>query len=73
MGFVYNGGRAIGGLSPAIVGYAALHMKLGVAIGVMAVVSNGISVLACLFLPETRNRELLSADLEVAPVVEAKR
>jgi MFS family permease len=73
MGFVYNGGRAVGGLCPAIVGYAAVHMKLGLAIGVAAVVSNGISVLACLFLPETRNRELLPADLEVAPVVEAKK
>ena len=59
-GFVYNGGRAIGALSPAIAGYASAHMKLGTAIGVLAVLWNGIAVLACFFLPETRNKELSS-------------
>ena len=57
-GFVYNGGRAIGALSPAIAGYASAHMQLGTAIGVLAVLWNGIAVLACVFLPETRNKEL---------------
>jgi MFS family permease len=65
-GFVYNFGRAAGAFYPAIAGYAANHMKLGFAIGVLAVASNGIAVLACLFLPETRNKELLPATLEVA-------
>jgi MFS family permease len=59
-GFVYNGGRAIGALSPAIAGYASAHMKLGTAIGVLAVLWNGIAVFACFFLPETRNKELSS-------------
>jgi len=62
-GFVYNGGRAIGALSPVIAGYASAHMKLGTAIGVLAVVWNGIAVLACLFLPETRNKELSAEGL----------
>jgi MFS family permease len=61
-GFVYNGGRAVGALSPAIAGYAAAHMKLGTAIGVLAVVWNGIAILACLFLPETRNQDLALLD-----------
>jgi MFS family permease len=61
-GFVYNGGRAIGALSPAIAGYASAHMKLGTAIGVLAVVWNGIAILACLFLPETRNQDLSILD-----------
>jgi MFS family permease len=65
-GFVYNFGRAAGAFYPAIAGYAAAHMKLGLAIGVLAVISNGIAVLACFFLPETRNKELLPATAEVA-------
>jgi hypothetical protein len=37
-------------------------MKLGTAIGVLAVVWNGIAILACLFLPETRNQDLALLD-----------
>jgi MFS family permease len=61
-GFVYNGGRAFGALIPAIAGFASAHMKLGVAIGMLAAVSNGVAVIACLFLPETRNQELAAVD-----------
>jgi len=61
-GFVYNGGRAIGALVPAIAGFASAHMKLGVAIGILAAVSNGLAIVTCLMLPETRNRELAALD-----------
>jgi MFS family permease len=61
-GFVYNGGRAIGALAPMIAGYASAHMKLGTAIGVLAVAWNSIAILACLFLPETRNQDLSTLD-----------
>ncbi len=61
-GFVYNGGRAIGALVPAIAGFASAHMKLGTAIGVLAAVSNGLAIVACLLLPETRNQELSALD-----------
>lgn len=61
-GFVYNGGRAFGALVPAIAGFASAHMKLGTAIGVLAAISNGIAILACLFLPETRNQDLSALD-----------
>jgi hypothetical protein len=37
-------------------------MKLGVAIGVLAAVSNGLAILACLLLPETRNQDLVALD-----------
>jgi MFS family permease len=62
-GFVYNGGRAIGALVPAIAGFASARMKLGVAIGVLAAISNGLAILACLLLPETRNQELSVLDV----------
>jgi hypothetical protein len=48
-------------------------MKLGVAIGVLAVIANGIAVLAVLFLPETKNTKLVPADMEVTAVAEVRR
>ena len=72
-GFVYNGGRAIGALCPAVIGYVAANMKLGFAIAVLGVFANGIAVLAVFFLPETKNKELIPADLEVAAGATATR
>jgi MFS family permease len=56
-GFSYNTGRAVGSIVPATVGYlGAVH--LGRAIGVCAVLSYVVVLIATAMLPETRAREL---------------
>ncbi len=65
-GFVYNSGRAIGSLCPALIGYVTANMKLGVAIAVIGLFANGIAALAAFFLPETKNTELVPAEMEAS-------
>ena len=59
-GFSYNMGRAIGSLSPLLIGMSSQHMALGEAIGVFAGVAYGVMILAALTLPETAGKQLES-------------
>jgi MFS family permease len=57
-GFSYNTGRAIGSFVPTIVGVVAANVGLGPAMGICAVCSYVLVLVAVAFLPETRGREL---------------
>jgi MFS family permease len=58
-GFVYNFGRGLGAFSPPLVGHlSTTHYSLAMAIGLVTSVALGLAVIALLFLPETRGREL---------------
>jgi MFS family permease len=57
-GFSYNLGRGVGALFPALVGYVAIHMRLGHAIAMFAVSAYLLMILGVLLLPETRGVDL---------------
>jgi MFS family permease len=57
-GFVYNFGRGLGAFAPPLVGHLSTSMPLAEAIGIVAGSTFGLAVVALLFLPETRGREL---------------
>ena len=57
-GFSYNTGRAIGSAMPAIVGYISAFTPLGEAVGLCALSSYALVLVATALLPETRGREL---------------
>jgi MFS family permease len=57
-GFSYNVGRGLGSAVPAVIGYLSVPMQLGPAIGVCAVCSYALVLLATVLLPETRGKEL---------------
>ena len=57
-GFSYNLGRGVGALFPALVGYFAIHMRLGHAIAMFAVSAYLLMILGVLLLPETRGADL---------------
>ena len=57
-GFCYNAGRAMGALFPALVGFLADRLALGVAIAVFALAAYALQVVALLALPETRGRSV---------------
>ena len=57
-GFSYNVGRGLGSAVPAVLGYVSVTMPLGPAIGVCAVSSYALVLLATVLLPETRGKEL---------------
>jgi predicted MFS family arabinose efflux permease len=57
-GFSYNTGRGLGSAMPAMVGFVAGTMGLGRAIGVCAISSYSVVLLATALLPETRGKEL---------------
>ena len=61
-GFTYNAGRAIGAFFPMLVGVLSARLSLGKAIGTFALASYAILILACLLLPETKGRELMSLE-----------
>jgi MFS family permease len=61
-GFTYNAGRAIGAFFPMLVGLLSSRLTLGKAIGTFALASYAILILACLLLPETKGRELMSLE-----------
>jgi MFS family permease len=61
-GFTYNAGRAIGACFPMLVGVLSSRMPLGKAIGTFALASYAILFIACLLLPETKGRELMSLE-----------
>ena len=60
-GFSYNLGRGVGALFPALVGYVAIHMRLGHAIALFAVTAYLLMILGVLLLPETRGAVLESS------------
>ncbi|MCY0389347.1 MFS transporter [Robbsia sp. Bb-Pol-6] len=57
-GLCGNAGRAIGAVMPTIVGLISIRLHLGLAMGLCAVASYLIVVIAALSLPETRGRDL---------------
>ncbi|MEE4450796.1 MFS transporter [Novosphingobium resinovorum] len=57
-GFTYNAGRGTGALFPMLVGIAAAHVSLTVAIAAGAACAYALVVLASIALPETRDRQL---------------
>ena len=57
-GFCYNMGRGLGALIPALVRWLSATMPLGQAIGLFALGSYGLLVVAALLLPETRGKLL---------------
>jgi MFS family permease len=57
-GFSYNTGRAIGSAMPAIVGYLSVFTPLGQAVGLCALSSYALVLVATALLPETRGKEL---------------
>jgi len=59
-GFVYNLGRGVGALFPALVGYFSAHMQLGRAIALFSVSAYMLMALSVFLLPETRGIELPS-------------
>jgi MFS family permease len=61
-GFCYNAGRAVGSISPALVGHMSGTMPLGIAIGCLAAGGYLLVILSVLTLPETRGRELTAHD-----------
>jgi hypothetical protein len=48
----------LGAIIPAVVGYLSLHMPLGDAMSLFAVISYGIFFVTALMLPETKGKEL---------------
>jgi MFS family permease len=56
-GFGYNIGRGIGAVGPAAIGVAAARVGLSDALA-MAATSYGLCLIALLFLPETRGKQL---------------
>jgi MFS family permease len=57
-GFSYNTGRGAGSMAPALVGYLAVALPLGHAIGVCAICSYTLVLVATALLPETRGKDL---------------
>ena len=57
-GFCYNVGRGIAGFGPFIVGALAARYPIGTAMTAVAIFAYMLAVLAVLFLPETRGKEL---------------
>jgi MFS family permease len=57
-GLCGNAGRAIGAIMPAMVGVLSARVELGAAMGLCACASYLLVVMAALWLPETRGRDL---------------
>jgi MFS family permease len=57
-GFSYNTGRGVGSIVPAVVGYVGGAVQLGRAIGICAIFSYALVLIATALLPETRGKEL---------------
>ncbi len=61
-GFCYNAGRGIGALFPALVGYLAAQLGLGLAVAIFCFIGYGLMIAGLLMLPETRGRSLVALD-----------
>jgi len=71
-GFSYNLGRGVGALFPALVGYFAIHMRLGHAIAIFAVSAYLLMILGVLLLPETRGMNLEEKEFTSQPMTALK-
>ncbi len=58
-GFCYNFGRGVGAFFPALVGLLSVKLPLGTAIGIYTVGAYGLAIVALMFLPETRGRDII--------------
>lgn len=58
LGFCYNLGRGVAGVTPLLIGESVPRLGVGHAIGVYVAGAYGLVLLATLLLPETRGREL---------------
>lgn len=67
VGFCYNFGRVASAVFPALVGHMGNSMPLGNALGIDAGIAYGLVVLAVLFLPETRGRDLVGESAAASP------
>jgi len=63
-GLCGNAGRSLGAVMPTLVGVFAANMKLAVAMGLCACTAYMLIVVAALWLPETRGRNLRMVDEE---------
>ena len=61
-GFAYNFGRGFAALNPWFVGLLSATLSLGQSMGIFALIAYGLVVIAALFLPETKGRELGTED-----------
>ncbi|ASG24547.1 putative MFS family arabinose efflux permease [Nitrospirillum viridazoti] len=61
LGFCYNFGRGMAGVTPLLIGSSILGLGLRHAIGLYATAAYALVVVAAFLLPETRGRELRSA------------
>ena len=60
-GFCYNLGRGVAGIVPFAIGWLASIAAIGTAMTVVAIIAYLLAVIAVLFLPETRGKELTAA------------
>ena len=58
LGFCYNFGRGVAGISPIMVGTSADNIGIAHALGIAVGIAYGLVLLAAALLPETRNRAL---------------
>lgn len=59
-GFSYNFGRSVGALIPAAVGLTSASLGFASSIGIWAALAYLVVLAVAIFLPETRNKELVS-------------
>ena len=71
-GFCYNFGRGVGALFPSLVGVLSAKLPLGTAIGIYTAGAYGLAIVALLFLPETRGRDI-TCDTVPSPPAETAR
>jgi MFS family permease len=57
-GFCYNVGRGVAGIGPFAIGWLSTVAPIGTAMTVVAIIAYLLAVVAVLFLPETRGKEL---------------
>jgi MFS family permease len=60
-GFCYNVGRGVAGIGPFAIGWLSTIAPIGTAMTVVAIIAYLLAVVAVLFLPETRGKELTAA------------
>ena len=60
-GFCYNLGRGVAGIGPFLIGWLASIAPIGTAMTAVAIFAYLLAIVAVLFLPETRGKELEAA------------
>lgn len=64
LGFCYNGGRAVAGITPLAIGGSVASFGISHSIGIYLCVAYGLVLLAALLLKETRGIDLSSFDIQ---------